>query len=89
MWSSGNYLDPKQPVESDLSVKQRIVYQLSLSTTLGVKSEVYYEMNMAEVKTKDESDFAFGYDKPEPRVVQRYLNSKRTLQRESVLPADN
>jgi hypothetical protein len=46
-------------------------------------------MNMAEVKTKHEGDFAFGYDKPEPQVVQRYLNSQRTLQRESVLPVDN
>ena len=89
MWTAGNYLDPKQPVESELAVKQRIVYQLALGTTLGVRSEVNFEMNMAEVRTKHEGDFAFGYEKPESKIVQRYLNSQRTLQRESLLHAPN
>ena len=66
MWSSGNYLDPRGSIQSDDSLKQRMVYQLALETTFGVKSQVYYEMNMAEVKVKNEGDVAFGYEKPEP-----------------------
>ena len=75
MWTTGNYLDPMGSVDEKESLKQRIVYQLALGTTLGIHSQVYFEMNMEEVKVKHEGDLAFGYNKPEPQVVQRFLNS--------------
>ena len=56
MWSSGNYLVPGNEIQSDESLKQRMVYQLALNTTFGVQSHVYYEMNMAEVKLKHAGD---------------------------------
>lgn len=89
LWSTGNYLDPTDVNDSKMSVKQRIVYQLALRTTLGLKSEVYYEVNMAEVKTKHAGDTIFGSDRSEAKVGQRFLNTQRTLQRESLLTGDS
>ena len=66
IWSAGNYLDPRAGVETPESLKQRMVYQLALETTLGHKSEVFYELNMSEVKISHEGDQAFGEEKPEP-----------------------
>ena len=56
-----------------------MVYQLALRTTPGISSEVYFEMNMAEVKAKHEGDYVFGDDNPEAQVVQKFLNSQRIL----------
>ena len=56
MWTAGNYLDAQSSIETEEAMKQRMVYQLSLGTTNGVKSEVYFEVTMAEVSIKDESD---------------------------------
>ena len=60
-----------------------MVYQLALNTTFGVQSHVYYELNMAEVKVKHAGDHAFGYEKPDPVTVHRFLNTQRILQRET------
>ena len=76
LWTSGNYLDSKTgDVESADALKQRIVYQLAVSTQPGRQSEYFFEMNMAEVKIKHEGDQVFGDEKPEPRIVQKFLNS--------------
>jgi len=61
------------------------VYQLSLTTTSGVKNEIYFDMDMSEVKTKHKGDYIFGTEKPEPKLVHRFLNSYRTLQRETTV----
>ena len=50
--------------------------------TAGLKSEVFFDMEMSEIRTKQESDSIFGYEKPKSKLAYRYLNSYRTLQRE-------
>lgn len=85
LWTAGNYMDPKGSIEADEALQQRIVYQLSLTTTSGVKNEIYFDMDMSEVKTKNKGDYIFGTDKPEPKLVHRFLNSYRTLQRETTV----
>ena len=42
---------------------------------------------MAEVKVKHEADMVFGYDKPDPETVHRFLNTQRVLLRESQVDA--
>ncbi len=59
---------------------------MALPKTPGLKSEVFFDMEMTEIRTKQEGDSIFGYNKPKSKLSHRYLNSYRTLQREKLIP---
>ena len=63
MWTAGNFLDVQgSPDNIDKAMTQRMVFQHQLGTNAGVRSEVYFELNMAEVKIKNQVDTIYGTD---------------------------